>query len=175
MKTQQTLTNLFCSARSHIIFACIIHRHTPSGNSRTLLRTADCIHITVQEQTGINTCAPLKAPIPPASHSKRPALKLAGTNFTQGNDRRWPALETGRKARRDQFSRDSELSAQEQGMHNPVICPSRVHLPMTSIASKENYNVYSENESEGREKRSAGKAAHQYFISLNSTRYRRLH
>ena len=120
-----------------------------------MLRTADSVHITVQEQVGVKTCASLKAPLPPSSHFEGLTLKLAAGKLTRGDDCRWFALETGWKARRDQFSRDSELSPQEQGMTQPLSYPSRLYLLMNT-ASKEDHNVHSEDESEGQEKRLVG-------------------
>jgi hypothetical protein len=84
LQTQKTLTvtNLLGRTRSYIIFARAIHCHAPTGYSRSLLGTADCVHITIQEQIGVKACATPKAPIPPSSHSKGPALKLATAKLT---------------------------------------------------------------------------------------------
>jgi len=120
-----------------------------------LLGTADSVHITVQEQIGVKTCASLKAPVPPSSHFEGLTLKLATGKLTRGDDCRWFALETGWKTRRDQFSRDSELSPQEQGMAQSLSYPSR-ECSLMNTASKEDHNVHSKGESEGREKRLVG-------------------
>ena len=149
MWTQQTLTNLFGFTRSHFILALVIYRHAPTGNSKSLLGTADSIHITVQEQISVQTCAPLEAPVSPSSHFEGLTLKLAAGELTRGDDCRWFTLKTGWKARGDQFSRDSELSPQEQGKSQPLTYPSSVYLLMNT-ASKEDHNLYSEGESEGK-------------------------
>jgi hypothetical protein len=91
-------------ARSHIVFARVIHCDAPTWYSQRLLGTVDRVYIKVQEQIGFKTCTSPEAPVPPSPHAEVPALELAAAKFDRGDDSRWPALKARWKARRDQLS-----------------------------------------------------------------------
>ena len=87
MQTPQILMSLHGSIRSYIVFARVIYCHAPTGYPQPLLGTTDRVHIKVQEQIGVKTCASPEALVPPSSHAEGPTLKSAAAKLAGGDDR----------------------------------------------------------------------------------------